>query len=337
MYKSEESSSVDAGIYRIGAVANLSGVPVATLRVWERRYGLVAPPKSEGGHRLYSKLDVLKLTLLKTLTQQGHAISSLASVSVADLQAMLNDHRSALAGRQKTDGRPAVIRLAVVGYSMASRIETQRFMLTFGQTTLKVVNVFADVQEALSANMAEPPDVLLIHMGSVQASVQQDLNLLRRRAGVRRCVLVYHFATVAVLQYLHSSGVIGRREPVSDEELSQIIQSIVYVDNTLALPPPGNPDTIPPRKYSDAVLRRMAEISTSVLCECPRHLADLISTLNSFETYSQDCLSKSGEDARLHAYLTAVSGSARAMFEQALERVAAHENIDLNEAAGQRG
>ena len=55
--------------------------------------------------------------------------------------------------------------------------------------------------------------------------------------------------------------------------------------------------------------------------------------LNSFETYSQDCLSKSTEDARLHAYLTAVSGSARAMFEQALERVAAHENIDLNEAA----
>jgi len=41
-------------------------------------------------------------------------------------------------------------------------------------------------------------------------------------------------------------------------------------------------------------------------------------------------LSNSSEDAKLHAYLTAVSGSARAMFEQALERIAAHENIDLN-------
>lgn len=331
MYKSDENLSAEAGIYRIGAVANLSGVPVATLRVWERRYGLVSPPKSEGGHRLYTKLDVHKLTLLKTLTQQGHAISSLSSLSLTDLQAMLNDHRSAIAGRQHLDSKPALIRLAVVGYSMASRLETQRFMMTFGQTTLKVVDVFADLQEALSAKMTETPDVLLIHMGSVQASVQQDLTLLRRRAGVRRCVLVYHFATVAVLQYLHSSGVIGRREPVTDEELSQIIQSIVYVDNTLALPPPGNPDTIPPRKYSDAVLRRMADISTTVLCECPRHVADLISMLNSFETYSQDCLSKSTEDARLHAYLTAVSGSARAMFERALERVAAHENLDLSE------
>lgn len=333
MYIADENSSVEAGIYRIGAVANLCGVPVATLRVWERRYNVVSPPKSGGGQRLYSKHDVLKLTLLKTLTQQGHAISTLATQSMSDLQAMLNDHRLAMSGRRQTEQRPAQIRLAVVGYSMASRIETQRFTLAFGPSTLKVVNVFADLKEALAGSMSETPDVLLVHMGSVQASIQQDLNELRRRCGVRRCVLIYHFATVAVLQYLHSSGVIGRREPVSDEELSQIIQSIVYVDNSLALPPPGNPDTIPPRKYSDAVLRRMAEISTSVLCECPRHVADLISMLDSFEIYSQDCLSKSGEDARLHAYLTAVSGSARAMFEQALERVAAHENIDLSEKA----
>jgi len=322
----------DEGIYRIGAVANLSGVPVATLRVWERRYGLVSPPKSDGGHRLYSKLDVHKLTLLKTLTQQGHSISSLSHLDLQNLQSMLNDHRSVIASRQQSAGRPAVIRLAVVGYGMASRIETQRFLMTFGPTSLKVLHVFADLQEALAANMTETPDVWLVHMGSVQASIQHDLNQLRRQTGVRRCVLIYHFATVAVLQYLHSAGVIGRREPVSDQELSDIIQSIVYVDNSLTLASPGNPDTIPARKYSDAVLRRVSDISTSVLCECPRHVADLVSMLNSFEIYSQDCLSKSGEDARLHAYLTAVSGSARAMFEQALERIAAHENIDLKEA-----
>jgi DNA-binding transcriptional MerR regulator len=332
MQDQNANTSSEEGIYRIGAVSNLSGVPVATLRVWERRYDLVSPPKSNGGHRLYSKRDVHKLTLLKTLTQQGHAISSLSHLSLENLQSMLNDHRSAISARQQTSGRPAVIRLAVVGYGMASRIETQRFLMTFGPTTLKVLQVFSDVQEALSAKLTETPDVWLVHMGSVQASIQNDLNQLRRQTGVRRCILIYHFATVTVLQYLHSSGVIGRREPVSDEELSEIIQSTVYVDNSLTLSAPGNPDTIPARKYSDAVLRRVADISTTVLCECPRHVAELVSMLNSFEIYSQDCLSKSGEDARLHAYLTAVSGSARAMFEQALERIAAHENIDLKES-----
>jgi MerR family transcriptional regulator, light-induced transcriptional regulator len=54
-------------------------------------------------------------------------------------------------------------------------------------------------------------------------------------------------------------------------------------------------------------------------------LADLVSS----EEYSQECLSNSAEDAHLHAYLKSVSGSARAMFERALEIVAEHEGISL--------
>jgi hypothetical protein len=51
--------------------------------------------------------------------------------------------------------------------------------------------------------------------------------------------------------------------------------------------------------------------------------------LASFEQYSHDCLNKSSEDAHIHAYLSSVSGSARALFESALEMVAQHEGIDL--------
>ncbi len=331
MQINEADADVLTGIYRIGAVANLSGVPVATLRVWERRYGLVAPPKTGGGQRLYSKQDVRKLTMLKTLTQQGHGISSLSVLSLDELQAMLNQHRAAHSSRGHASGEPVEIRLAVVGYSIASRLETQRFMQGLGQATLKLSQVFHQLQDALQAEVTDAPQVLLVQMGSVQIGAAQDLVRLRKQWGVRRCILIYHFATVAVLQYLHSAGVVARREPVTDEELTDIIQSVAYVDSSLLLPDPGMQATIAPRKYSDAVLRRMAEISTNVLCECPRHVADLISMLNSFEAYSQDCLSNSTQDARLHAYLTAVSGSARAMFEQALERIAAHENIDLKE------
>jgi hypothetical protein len=88
------------------------------------------------------------------------------------------------------------------------------------------------------------------------------------------------------------------------------------------------------RKYSDATLSRVAAISTNVLCECPRHVAELIAQLASFEQYSQECLNQNANDARLHAYLRAISGSARAVFENALERIAAHEGIDLTEAKG---
>jgi hypothetical protein len=74
---------------------------------------------------------------------------------------------------------------------------------------------------------------------------------------------------------------------------------------------------------------RVAGISTKVLCECPHHVAELITQLARFEQYSFDCLNKSSEDARIHAHLSAVSGTARALFEEALEMVAQHEGIDL--------
>ena len=77
----------------------------------------------------------------------------------------------------------------------------------------------------------------------------------------------------------------------------------------------------------------MAGISTNVLCECPRHVAELIAQLASFEEYSQTCLQQNANDAHLHAYLRAISGSARALFENALEKIAQHEGIDLREAA----
>jgi MerR family transcriptional regulator, light-induced transcriptional regulator len=88
---------------------------------------------------------------------------------------------------------------------------------------------------------------------------------------------------------------------------------------------------IPPRKYSESTLNRVANISTNVLCECPRHVAELITQLANFEQYSHDCLNKSEKDAHLHAYLSSVSGSARALFESALEMVANHEGIPLND------
>ena len=43
----------------------------ATIRTWETRYGLVAPVRSEGGQRLYSRIQVDQLRFLKAEVEQG--------------------------------------------------------------------------------------------------------------------------------------------------------------------------------------------------------------------------------------------------------------------------
>jgi DNA-binding transcriptional MerR regulator len=58
-------------IYSIGAVARLLSVTPATLRTWEERYGLVAPQRSAGGRRLYSRDEVERLRFVKTKIDDG--------------------------------------------------------------------------------------------------------------------------------------------------------------------------------------------------------------------------------------------------------------------------
>jgi len=68
-------------MYRTGAAARLAGLPVETLRVWERRYSLSDAERSERGQRLYSAEQVARLGLLKQLVDQGHSIGVLAGLN----------------------------------------------------------------------------------------------------------------------------------------------------------------------------------------------------------------------------------------------------------------
>jgi DNA-binding transcriptional MerR regulator/methylmalonyl-CoA mutase cobalamin-binding subunit len=74
--------------YPIRAVSKLTGIPVDTLRAWERRYRVVAPDRDDRG-RLYSETDVERLRLLRRAVQAGHAIGRVAPLSVEELRALL--------------------------------------------------------------------------------------------------------------------------------------------------------------------------------------------------------------------------------------------------------
>jgi DNA-binding transcriptional MerR regulator len=55
----------DLPVYTIGAVERMLGIPAATIRNWEERYGLVKPERSRGGHRLYKRSQVEQLRFVK--------------------------------------------------------------------------------------------------------------------------------------------------------------------------------------------------------------------------------------------------------------------------------
>jgi hypothetical protein len=323
----------EAGVYRIGAVARLTSIPVTTLRVWESRYSAFRPVKTQGGHRLYSDSDVKKAGFLKLLTGAGHAISSVAGLDMDALLRMVHESRSSSLYLATRTLKTNSLSMAVVGLGMASRIEAKKFTRSFSSHAIRLTDVFTDLPQALGASLHEHPQILLVRLGSLQASTPAELSALLAKHQIVQAILIYSYAHESIVEAIKKTGVIVRREPISDDDLSDLLRSILIMDAANSVNAESSQPLIPERKYSDETLARVASISTNVLCECPKHVAELISQLSSFEQYSKDCLNSSPEDTHLHAYLSSVSGSARALFERALEMVATHEGISLEPIA----
>ena len=89
-----------------------------------------------------------------------------------------------------------------------------------------------------------------------------------------------------------------------------------------------------PRRFSDEALAGLTQQVSSIACECPRHLAEIVLQLAHFERYSADCLAGSPADTALHLHLSGLAAAARTQFEQALARVVAAEGLDVT---GPRG
>ena len=62
----------------IQAVAQKTGIPAATLRKWEQRYGVLNPERTAGAHRRYSERDVLRVEWLKARLAEGYRIGEAA-------------------------------------------------------------------------------------------------------------------------------------------------------------------------------------------------------------------------------------------------------------------
>lgn len=65
-------------VLRIGEVSRRTGVTVETLRAWERRYGVLDPDRTEGGHRLYGDRDVGRVEAMQRLLDDGWSAAAAA-------------------------------------------------------------------------------------------------------------------------------------------------------------------------------------------------------------------------------------------------------------------
>ncbi len=321
--KSTPSAPVQGPRLRIGAVSRLTRIPVDTLRGWERRYGVVAPNRELSAVRLYDHDDVERLTRIKRLVDNGHAIGSVANMSHSELERLLALHDSP----EPANPRAATDATKIVCYSDSVPTMDVAKAATAGVTMLDQHGTWSAFETAV---LERAPEALVIEIAALLPERIDEVLRLFWRSTAARVIVCYGFSSAAALRRLESEGVVVMQTPVRDAQILRELRRLesptpVHGTTTLRL--------AEPRLLDDETLALIARLATSVDCECPHHLVGMIRTLNQFELYSATCEHRHADDAAVHAMLRASTAQARALLERALIEVAELEGLPLSNAA----
>ncbi|MDY7545669.1 MerR family transcriptional regulator [Glaciimonas sp. CA11.2] len=318
----ESGVALETGLYRSGRAARLAGLSVETLRVWERRYGVSAPQRSAHGQRLYSGEQVYRLGLIRQLVEQGHPISAVAGLTVDRLQKLAEPLVSL------GNARKGPIRVVLVGEGLVRRVTNGGL----ANLALDVVNVGARLDAVSETLRNVNADVLVIEAPELNEDAVSLIIEMRQVTGVAAVVVVYRFCAAPTLRSLRAQGYLVARMPADLTEIVLLCDTALAAQSghsrrVDAAPWPNI--SVLPRRLDDQALATLVAAANSVACECPRHLAEILLMLNSFERYSQQCSALSPDDALVHDSLTLAVSQARGLLESAMERLALAEGLPL--------
>ena len=75
-------------VYPIRTVSRITGVSEGTLRAWEARYGIIAPARTTGGHRIFSENDIDRVLEIKRMLRvEGLSLAGVQRVLSASGEA----------------------------------------------------------------------------------------------------------------------------------------------------------------------------------------------------------------------------------------------------------
>jgi DNA-binding transcriptional MerR regulator len=313
------SDNAETG-YPIGVVSKLTGIQPTTLRIWERRYAVVRPDRSNGRNRLYSDIDIRRLALIKTLVDAGHPISAVAPLTDEQLQSRLDSTSiQSLASRSVKQRR---YRVVAVGAALPARLRDSE--------CLEVVAAHIDEEALRRTGPSSGARILVIEYPTIHDDALGRVRSLMSVCGTSQAVVIYGFGSRQALLDLGSAGIACLRAPA---EIGDIVAACrnahTPLGRALAGTGPAMDEAVPPPRFTPAQLANISALAPTIACECPHHLVDLINSMAAFETYSRECQNKNAEDAQIHTYLYETAGRGRAMLEAALQRVAEFEGIAL--------
>lgn len=319
--------------YKIGAVSRITGIGSETLRAWERRYSAVTPLRTESGDRNYSRDDVAKLLLLKSLVDAGLSIGTIAGLSTEQLKTRIDSDPIISIKGSEGKGKPSdndVSHVVLLGDSFPIRVLDGLPEVN----GIDIIGVYEDINELEEKiKNSKQPDVVIIERPTINQHTAAEIQKIREVSGAWHVVLIYGFSSQEYIEQIQSSQTTVVRSSVDVQELARLC--IYHSGGSEGLPSleVGSTlhfeQTIPARSFSNKQLAELSKLSNTIKCECPKHITELVRDLVAFEIYSAECQNENNKDSALHAYLHATTAQARSMLEEALSHLMRVEGLSV--------
>ncbi|ATB34675.1 hypothetical protein CYFUS_000082 [Cystobacter fuscus] len=253
-----------------------------------------------------------------------------------------------------------MVKLALLGESFPSQLRENPQALRDVQVVWSGTSIEAFRNEV----PAKRPDVLALDFLELNAVQSDVVPALLENSRARHAIVTYRFARRGVLQQYPEGKVRLLQGPISLSLLRAHVhlavlddvlkpQTVPALEIVRTPPPPPTPPPAPvspiqmnapgsatmatvtvlarpkPPRYTQEQLGTLLEYASSVKCECPNHLSQIVSSLQAFEEYSKQCENRNDADREVHGLLYRYTASARAVMEEALDALVKHENIPL--------
>ena len=301
----------------IGVLSHLSGVPADTIRTWERRYQLLEPQRDAKGRRVYSGAQLARLRLIASLNEHGERVADLAKLSDAQLERRAQLHR-----QHSEQLLPPRIRVAVMHPRFAGLLAGPVAGLNTQVQVLKLPS------GGPIPNGLGKVDVLLADLESLG---QDPLSLLRRlRLALQPTTLLlsYRYMARPLREKLEAQPLHLLQGELEPKSLRELVVERLLVDR-LRKGERSPASARAPRRFTSAQLLSLKSRVSRLDCECPKHVASLVTTLLEFEIYSDNCSSQNAADAALHQKLSMGTSQARGVMEELLMTLVEAEGIQL--------
>jgi DNA-binding transcriptional MerR regulator len=332
----KESINQNTEGYKIGAVSRITGIGTETLRAWERRYQAITPSRTDSGDRKYSRDDIAKLLLLKRIADSGVSIGTIAHLQLDELKSLAETNENFKNNYSFGTSKNTI--LNIVDCNVALLGESFPLRILDGLEEIEGIHVVDtyesvdDLQQNLNNN--KQVNVVIIEKPTINKLTQKEVEQILEITGAWHVIVTYGFANQKQIEHLQSTQTTVVRSSVDVQELARLC--ISHSGGSDRLPTLKNDSTlhyeqtIPSRIFNNKQLVRLAGISSTIKCECPKHISHIIKDLVAFEIYSAECENENTQDAALHSYLHATTAQARSMLEEALSHLIRIEGIDVN-------